>query len=130
MKTNTNITRKDCVVAICDFARRCREDKNSSPREIYERTGYARYYASITQERVIDLLRTKPRLVDEWLMFSEDKRCTPAWFFEKRPEKMWRVGYIDRNGSTIHEVMFDDSINACALIVRMEMEEFRLENRK
>ena len=129
MNTKATTTRKDCVFAICEFAKIYRADKNATPRDMFKRTGYRRHYASITQEQVIDLLRTHPILVDEWRMFSQDKRWTPAWFLKKRSENIWRVGYVDRGGNTIQEILFSDSASACALMIRMEMEDLRQRER-
>lgn len=128
MKNNLKISREECIYAICHFVIRYKEDKKYTPYEIYEETCYKKYYCDITQEQIIDVIRRHTNLIEAWLLFSQDKRWTPSWFFEKRLDGFWRVGYMVENGKYTYEMMFNDSVNACAQMIRMEMEEFRLRN--
>lgn len=125
MKKSNKITIKDCLDAICHFPVNFRTLKQYTSAQIYNNTGYERYHSMITQDQIIDVLKTNIDLMEMWFLFSQDKRWTPAWFLKKESSGFWRVGYLTQNHEVIYEINFNDSMSACAFLIRMEMEEFR-----
>jgi len=66
-------------------------------------------------------LRQKTDSVERWIEYSENKRGTPSWYL-LRKEKKYSVGYLDTNGN-LEEGVYDDPCFACALFIKLEMEE-------
>ena len=115
-----------CLQSIALFARLIRTDKVRSPRQIFDNSAYVKHFQEITQEKIALLVRNDPKLIDEWLQFSEDKRWTPAWAFGKQTRVRWEVAYIVPSGKATYRVAFQDAVTACAFMIRMEMEELRV----
>lgn len=66
-----------------------------------------------------------PSLVDEWVGYSMSKRCAPTCAFEKRKDGQWVVYYVLESGKIGYSITFASPTTACALMMRMEMEEMR-----
>ena len=115
----------DCLFRICHFARDYRSERHRTPRQLYEATGYSDGYMRIKQEDIEASMARDPSLVSDWLAFSQDKRWTPAWGLAQRSETDWVVFHCSRNGDFDCELHFCSSIPACALLIRLEMEQFR-----
>lgn len=115
-----------CLQTIASFARLMRTDKVRSPRQILDDSGYAEHFQEITQEKIARLVRNDPKIIDEWVQFSEDKRWSPAWAFGKQTRARWEVAYKVPSGQATYRVAFQDAVTACAFMIRMEMEELRV----
>lgn len=78
-------------------------------------------YASIRQELCADDLRAElqaaPELVEDWLGFSQDQRCTPSYYFQRTEDGEYIVGpYPPRPGEE-DEIRFKDGAAACAQFI-------------
>ncbi len=113
--------RTTAVALICEFARTFRDDRIRSPREIYAATGYAGEHAAISQEAIEAALAARPDLIEYWLGYSEDKRCSAGWYMTKRGNR-WTVGYFSSDRGRVWELLFESPVRACACLVRLEME--------
>ena len=63
----------------------------------------------LTAEALLPVLQSNPDLVDAWLMWSEDQRCTPAYYFIEEGEKYVVGRYPGKDRAE-----FDDRLTACA----------------
>lgn len=118
-------TPEECATAICNFARAYRAENVKKTHELYLETGYAEHGHQIMQEMIEAVLLSEPLLVDHWIRFSEDKRWSPAWCIETDMTGNFRLFHVSAKGRTDYEVRYQDPAHACALMVRMEMEDFR-----
>ena len=118
--------RNKCIKRICEFARDSRSGPYFRVTGIahYQETTYERYFSEITQEDIERFVEGDPSLVEDWLSFTDDKRCTPSWGLRKHLDK-WLVFHITRAANFDYELVFDSPIRACAMMIRMEMENFR-----
>ncbi len=66
-------------------------------------------FRTLTASEVVPVLLSNPSLVDEWAMWSEDQRCTPAHYFLEEDGK-YVVGRMPEGD----RVEFDDRFVACA----------------
>ena len=66
-------------------------------------------FRTLTTSEVLPVLRSSPNLVDEWAMWSDDQRCTPAYYFLEQDGK-YVVGRMPED----ERVEFDDRFMACA----------------
>lgn len=114
-----------CIAGICHFARLCRSERDHTPRQLYDETGYSTEHSVISQSDIEEFISRDISLVRDWLAFTEDKRCTPAWGIAKRGESDWLVFHIRNDGGCDYEVAFASPVPACALMIRLEMEDFR-----
>src|SRR5215472_11488412 len=89
---------------ICEFVRRFRSEKDLTPRQIYEETGYGSWYAEVSQEDIEAVVARDPTLVDDWISFSEDKRWTPAWVLGKVSDRVWVVSLVREGGETGYQI--------------------------
>ena len=117
---------RSCVTRICEFARSYRSERVRTPQQLYNETGYAAEHSVISQADIEAAIRRDPSLVEDWLAFTEDKRWTPAWGLAKHSETVWFVFHVAKGGGQGYEIVFESSVAACALMIRMEMEDFRL----
>lgn len=91
---------------------------NLSPRAIVESSGYRTHRPSITLKDLFTYLKANPGLVDEWWMYSDNKRTSSGWFFDL-PNR--RIGYFER-GHSSQEEMFEGTTQACAAYVQHELD--------
>jgi len=124
-----NNSRMECVRSICLYATRADLESSLTLNQIYMQTGYDKYYSEISQDEIKDFIKAQPDLMDAWMLFSQNKRWTPSWFFEKLPNNLWLVGYLNKNSKRVYESLYRDALFACAYMIRMEMEENRLGTR-
>lgn len=66
-------------------------------------------YHSLTASEVLSVLESNPTLVDEWLSWSEDQRCTSAYYFMQKNDR-YVVGRVPGQD----QIEFDDRLAACA----------------
>ncbi|MBF0386172.1 MAG: hypothetical protein HQL27_09950 [Candidatus Omnitrophica bacterium] len=121
-KNNVNSIR-ECINAICCFAKQVNLEQNKSLRELFRETRYKEYGVKITIENIENTLKKNPDYIDDWLLYSQNKRCTPAWYFVKQPTNVFVIGYLDSDGKKVSEKIMNNSITACAYMIRMEMDE-------
>ena len=83
--------------------------------------------APVTTEDIDSYLRAHPDLVESWVAYSDDQRCTPAFYLAYRegsdPPGEWRVGYRYSSQEAATEERFPDRVSACAHFVKMEAEQ-------
>jgi hypothetical protein len=66
-------------------------------------------------------LRSNPDLIEEWRNYSADKRYSPAWYFDEKPNGSWAVGYHHQDQSKRVESVYADPAIACANFILKEM---------
>jgi hypothetical protein len=64
---------------------------------------------TLTVESVLPVLKANPKLVEDWIAWSEDQRCTPAYGLHEENGQYVVGRYPDEN-----RVVFDDRFAACA----------------
>ena len=94
------------VQKICNFPADFRSG-NRSAYDLVRESGIGQ--RSLTVESVIPVLRSNPHLVDDWMCWSEDQRCTPAYHFLEKDGK-FVVGRLPEDT----RIEFDDRFSACA----------------
>jgi hypothetical protein len=118
----------ECIVAICNFPLTYK-NANMSPSAIFTNSKYGDQYEFISLEALEEHVKAHPELIDRWILYSQDKRWTPAWAFTKNKSDGWVVSYIQESGKHGYEIIFGNATNACAFMIKMEFEELRLMNK-
>ena len=80
-------------------------------------SGYLENYDKIHETIIVDILRTKPGLVSDWLQWSEDQRASPAWYFRKFNNGECEVGYLPADKEYVPLLTFDEIV-ACAYYIK------------
>lgn len=120
-KMKTCKTIEECIRDICRFPILSKKFSDLSPLEIVKKTRYAKFCTKIGKEDIIAELKREKNSIEEWLCFTEDKRWTPAWGISRRNDK-YILFYVSPTGEIEISQSFKDPYEACALMVRMEME--------
>ncbi len=110
----------DCgtiVERVCRLPLDFRRVGTKSVIQLAEEIGLPAHRECITSSAVESHLLAQPELVDDWLLWSADRRCSPAWYF-CADGKEFVVGYCP-NGE---EKRFTDRIRACTQFVIHEIE--------
>jgi len=104
-----------CVRRISNFPDTYRKE-DLTPSEIKDRSGYVNYSSQITENMISQYLRTEPSIVNDWIVFTEDIRHTPAWGFGPIDNGKWTVTLID-NGVLKKEYHYDNQFDGCAKMI-------------
>jgi hypothetical protein len=79
---------------------------------LVQRSGYLENPAEFTRESVLGVLRANPSLIEDWMIWSQDQRTSPAWAFDTH-EDGYRV-VLAPGGK---KMIFADKFEACAEFV-------------
>lgn len=118
-----NINSLNCIKTIADFPTIYRTG-NLTPLTIMTQSGYAKLFPLVTIENISDYLIQKPKLVEDWIRYSEDIRHSPAWAFGQNENGSWIVTYWG-DGKLIEKYSYNDKFAACAKMIKMTFEEIR-----
>jgi hypothetical protein len=113
------------VIRVCEFVKELRLQRERTPQEIYFETGYGDCYEEITQQQIEAFISHDSSVVDDWLSFGEDSDRSPGWRLGKHGVQ-WTVLRVLPNGGYGYSICFSSPVPACALMIRMEMEDLRL----
>jgi hypothetical protein len=109
------------VDALCRMPIAFKDRGDISMVALLRESGYDAVNSGISERDVEAHLRRNPDLVQTWVAFSEDQRCSPAWYLAKPGAGLdgkdgWRVGY-HTSGQWSPERLFPDEYEACAFFI-------------
>lgn len=93
--------------------------------QLFIDSGYLSNPEKLIKEKLITYLRSNPKLIDEWILWSGDQRIPEGWYFEKKENK-FIIGYYP---SEVKFVYLDPFI-ACAEFIEKEVEQWKSQARK
>lgn len=88
--------------------------------DLLQAVGYTSIARQVSEQDLYDALFSHPDFVNEWLEYSEDKRCA-GWYFRLNDSNKYLIGYFDLNRNI--ETEYDDKLEACAAFVKRELDE-------
>ena len=97
---------------------------NSSPVTLLKESGYVELHEQINEPEIEEILKLYPQLINEWLLWSENKRSSPRWHFDKFEDDTYAVAY-SIEGKEI-EFNTKDEFKACAAFIMHEIEDTRI----
>jgi hypothetical protein len=114
--------RKDVIMKIVTIPGRF-EKENKSVVTMLGETGYLAVYNEITTDAIAEVIKQQPKLIDDWMQWSDDQRSSEAWVFSKKDDA-YLVYYY---GSTVDDEKkdFSTATDACAYYIKMQMERTR-----
>ena len=95
-------------------------DGTSSINDICRRIFRSNSDRFLSVEELMTAIRKRPETVENWIGYSENKRGSPSWYFAKG-EGNCLVGFLDSSGNC-HESKFRDPVYACAVFIKLELE--------
>ena len=116
----------DVIEALSRIPRDFRERGDVSVVSLLKESGYVERFNQIIEKDLAGHFQEHPDLVQVWLHYSEDQRCSPAWYFLPPGDsfsglKGWAVGYYPE----CRHREFQDGAEACAHYVKRWAESVR-----
>jgi hypothetical protein len=115
----------ETIIAVIHLPRNFNNLGDVSAYSLLLDSGYCETHNQITESAIHEELIKRPECVGEWLNFSEEKRTSTGWYFQKG-SKSYQVGYFP-NGQLVDYV---DKITACAAFIKREIENIRTEGKE
>ena len=115
MNTKEKIIRE--IIYIPEKMKSC---ETKSTIQCLKETGYTELNGEIGVSEIISALKMNPKIINSWLMYSEDQRCDKGWYISDQESQM-EVGYYYRNGFESVK-KYNDKIHACAEFIYHEFE--------
>lgn len=97
---------------------------NASPIALVRESGYVELYNKINEAEIEEILKLHPQVIDEWLLWSENKRSNPTWHFDKFEDGTYAVAYSTEGKEA--EINTKDEFKACAAFIKREIESTRI----
>ena len=71
-----------------------------------------------------DALKSHSNFIQDWIVYSEDQRCSDAWYFRKSESTAYEVGlYVDKEGYKF-VTMYEDAALACAVFIQKSLSDY------
>jgi hypothetical protein len=68
--------------------------------DLVELTEYRKVRVSLTEPELEQWLASRPRAVERWLDWSEDKRTSDGFYVQPSPAGGWQIGTVSSNETT------------------------------
>lgn len=117
-----NISKKQCIQDICRFPILYKE-LGVTPLDVVSKSGYTKFCREISKKDIVDELKKNKDIITSWINFTQDKRWTPSWGILKENNE-YVLFYMSPSAEMEMKQIYKDPYEACALMIRMEMEGF------
>ncbi len=75
---------------------------NISTYDLLNETGHFENYDKVSEDSIHETLKRHPECIDEWILYSEDKRTSTGWHFKQEDENTYIVGhFVGKDGENI-----------------------------
>jgi len=112
----------DTVFKVCSMPRNFKASGNKSMIQLLNESGYGEHKNSIAQDDIMRCLVSRSDLVEDWEVYSEDKRTSAGWYL-LHEESVWTVGYARSGGGREKEHKYSSGLEACAVFIINELEQ-------
>ena len=120
MTHNPSIT----VSEICEIAARYKSDGLRDTSKLLQAVELHFRKERIREADLANYLRANPQLVDCWILWSEDKRWSPAWYLSENSDGTFSVGFYHKDPALREERRYSDKFAACAAFIVHEIEDY------
>jgi hypothetical protein len=116
---NPALTEAEVLNRACRLAADYRARIDISPFRLMIDSGYADMRAAIDEKKIQAFVRDHPEIIEEWIAYSEDKRCG-GWYFTKRLDRdEFVVGRVEAPKKV---ESFREPTEPCARFIKRELE--------
>jgi hypothetical protein len=118
---------KSILDSLCRMPADFHERGNVSMVALLTESGYDPARSGISETTIEEHLRQHPELVPIWVHYSEDQRCSPAWYLVGPGagldgQQSWCVGFYAPQGR-LPERAFPNEFAASAFFIMRQVEE-------
>lgn len=99
---------------------------NVSMYDLLKETGYFQIYDQVSEKVLRDEINRYPQCIDEWLLYSENKRSDTGYYIKKNNENSYIVGYLNPKDIRHNGIEYNETSDACAVFIKHEIEDIRL----
>lgn len=92
---------------------------------LLKETGYFEMHDQVSDDSIQKMLNHHPDCIDEWIIYSQNKRTSSGWYFKQEGKDSYIVGYFGGTDSENVQLRFADRIAACAAFIKRESEDIR-----
>jgi len=97
--------------------------RNMSPNALMAESGFREHRGAIDVEKIRKHVVAHPKLIGDWMGYSENKRVSSGWYFSADSvDGPYVVGYFPTSDPSKTEKKYSDEIEACAIYIKRELE--------
>jgi|SRR5882724_3674264 len=115
---------QNVILKIIEIPLQFHKLSNVSSITLLKESGYYEVFDEINESEIANALTEHPNRINDWLIWSEDKRVSSGWYFFEKNESQYIVGYWPKNQHS--ELQYSDKTLACAAFIKREIEAIRL----
>jgi hypothetical protein len=106
----------DVVSKICSMSR---DYQHKSMVQLLKESGYLGNESSVNKSQILDFIGSHPGLMDDWLLYSADKRVKSGWYL-LHDNQDWIVGYFNGHFKGNKQI-FTSGYEATAVFIMNEL---------
>jgi len=103
-----------CIENICRLPVEFKANNGSSIFSLAQQSGFIINQRLITQEDIKSYLAINLSLIENWMLYSVDKRSS-GYFLKSK-----HIGAIDENGNIVFSKAFESDLDACSEFILRE----------
>src|SRR4030095_6744733 len=88
----------ETILKLVHLPRRFIDLGNVSFYALLEETSYFTVHDKVSEADIREALLRHPECVDEWILYSEDKRSSEGWYLKQNDKGGYVVGFVDSQG--------------------------------
>jgi len=111
----------DVISKVCLIPRDFKVSGNRSMIQLLQESGYLGCKNGVVKDEVIKFLENHPDLIEDWQIYSLDKRTSTGWYLLYE-DSVWTVGYLN-DGGREKEHKFVSGFEACAVFIINEIKQ-------
>jgi hypothetical protein len=115
---------QDMINKLIELPRNFNCTDNKSIYDLLKETGYFENHDQITLENIMVTLSHNPQYVNDWLVYSEDKRSFSGWYIKLEDNQKYVVGCLNESGNDVN-TEYSNSLDACAVFIKHELDSIR-----
>lgn len=93
--------------------------------DLLKKSGYFEKFNQISEDKILKAVKENPLCINDWLLWSENKRSDSGWYFKKYSDNKYAVGNLISGKGNIQEIEYSDASVACAAFIKKEIEDIR-----
>lgn len=119
------MNKTDTIISIVNLPEKFNNSENNkSIYSLLKETGYFELHSQINEDDIGKALAKHPTYINQWLQWSEDKRSSSGWYFQKNDSHNYIVSYFPTN-ENFEQTIYSNIRNACAAFIKREIEAIR-----
>lgn len=100
-------------------------NENISAYSLLKGSSYFEFHEAISEKDIFNALIKNPDCLSQWLVYSEDRRSTPNWYFTQQIKKgTYIVGFYPPQ-KDVKETEYANMAEACAAFIKKHIELMR-----